>query len=86
MQDIWNVYLSGEIHTNWRKEIAEGAEEKGLPVQFSAPVTDHPASDDCGVTILGSEDKKFWHDRKGAQVNAIRTSTLIKKACVIGVG
>lgn len=85
MQDIWNVYLSGEIHTNWREEIANGAKEKGLPVLFSAPVTDHPASDDCGVTILGSEEKKFWHDRKGAQVNAIRTSTLIKKADIVVV-
>jgi len=85
MQDTWNVYLSGEIHTNWREDIANGAKEKGLPVQFSAPVTDHSASDDCGVAILGSEDKKFWHDRKGAQVNAIRTSTLIKKADIVVV-
>ncbi len=85
MQNTWNVYLSGEIHTNWREDIANGAKEKGLPVQFSAPVTDHPASDDCGVTILGSEEKKFWHDRKGAQVNAIRTSTLIKKADIVVV-
>lgn len=85
MQDIWSVYLSGEIHTNWREEIAQDAREKGLPVQFSAPVTDHPASDDCGVTILGSEENKFWHDRKGAQVNSIRTSTLIKKADIVVV-
>ena len=63
MQDTWSVYLSGEIHTNWREEIAKGAKEAGLPVTFSAPVTDHPASDDCGVTILGAEDKKFWHDK-----------------------
>jgi len=85
MQDIWSVYLSGEIHSNWREEIAAGAVAKNLPVQFSAPVTDHPASDDCGVTILGSEDNKFWHDRKGAQVNAIRTSTLIRKADIVVV-
>ncbi|MEP2987405.1 MAG: YtoQ family protein [Parasphingorhabdus sp.] len=85
MQNTWSVYLSGEIHTNWREEIAKGADEAGLPVTFSAPVTDHPASDDCGVTILGAEEKKFWHDRKGAQVNAIRTSTLIKKADIVVV-
>jgi YtoQ family protein len=85
MQDIWSVYLSGEIHTDWRAEIAQGAADKGLPVRFSGPVTDHPASDDCGVTILGQEDEKFWHDRKGAQVNAIRTSTLIKKADIVVV-
>lgn len=65
------VYLSGEIHTDWREQITEGA--KGLDVSFSAPVTDHAASDDCGVAILGAERDKFWHDRKGALVNAIRT-------------
>lgn len=81
----WSVYLSGEIHTNWREEIAEGASSRGLPVSFNAPVTNHPASDDCGVAILGKEDNSFWHDRKGAQVNAIRTSTLIRKADVVVV-
>ncbi|MEM9046295.1 MAG: YtoQ family protein [Pseudomonadota bacterium] len=81
----WNIYLSGEIHTDWREVIEAGAKEKGLPVTFSAPVTDHPASDDCGVTILGAEQNKFWHDRKGAGVNAIRTRTLIEKADVVVV-
>lgn len=81
----WSVYLSGEIHTNWREEIAEGASSRGLPVLFNAPVTNHPASDDCGVAILGKEENSFWHDRKGAQVNAIRTSTLIRKADIVVV-
>lgn len=85
MTDIWNIYLSGEIHTDWRDEIAAGAKARDLPVRFSAPVTDHPASDDCGAAILGAEDSKFWHDRKGAQVNGIRTSTLIKKADIVVV-
>ena len=56
----WSVYLSGEIHTDWREVIQEGTEARGLPVRFSAPVTDHGASDDCGVAILGAEEKKFW--------------------------
>jgi len=81
----WNVYLSGEIHTDWRDEIENGTKAKGLPVAFSAPVTDHAASDDCGVTIMGAEPNKFWHDRKGAQLNAIRTRTLIEKADVVVV-
>ena len=81
----WDVYLSGEIHTDWRDEIAKGAEEKGLTVSLSAPVTDHAASDDCGVAILGAEQNKFWHDRKGAGVNAIRTRTLIERADVVVV-
>ena len=81
----WNVYLSGEIHTNWREELEQGAKAAGLPVSFSAPVTNHPASDDCGVAILGEEPNKFWHDNKGANVNAIRTRTLIGKADIVVV-
>mgnify|MGYP001819058505 FL=1 len=81
----WNVYLSGEIHTNWREELEEGAKAAGLPVSFSAPVTNHPASDDCGVAILGEEPNKFWHDNKGANINAIRTRTLIDNADVVVV-
>ena len=77
------VYLSGEIHTNWREEIMEGA--AALNVAFSAPVTDHGASDDCGVAIMGAEDDKFWHDRKGAQLNAIRTRKGIEDADIVVV-
>ena len=77
------VYLSGEIHTDWREQIVEGA--KGLDVEFSAPVTDHAASDDCGVAILGAEEKKFWHDHKGAKLNAIRTRKAIADADVVVV-
>ena len=81
----WSVYLSGEIHTNWREEIETGAKKLDLPVTFSAPVTDHAASDDCGVEILGAEEIKFWHDHKGAQMNAIRTRTLIEAADIVVV-
>lgn len=75
------VYLSGEIHTDWREQIIDGA--KGLDVAFDSPVTDHGASDDCGVAILGEEPDKFWHDRKGAQINAIRTRKGIADADVV---
>lgn len=77
------VYLSGEIHTGWRDEIVSGS--KGLDVIFDAPVTDHAASDDCGVAILGAEPDTVWHDRKGASLNAIRTRTAIGKADVVVV-
>ena len=62
-----------------------GAKALGLDAEFTAPVTDHGASDDCGVNILGAEANKFWHDRKGAGVNAIRTRTLIEKADLVVV-
>ena len=78
-----SIYLSGEIHTDWRDQIIAGA--KGLNVTFSAPVTDHAASDDCGVAILGEEPDKFWHDRKGAMVNAIRTRKGIEEADIVVV-
>jgi len=77
------VYLSGEIHTDWREQIIEGA--AGLDVEFSAPVTDHAASDDCGVAILGAEADKYWHDHKGAMVNAIRTRKGIEDADIVVV-
>ncbi|WP_227287020.1 YtoQ family protein [Boseongicola sp. H5] len=77
------VYLSGEIHTDWREQIVEGA--KDLDVTFGGPVTDHAASDDCGVAILGAESDKFWHDHKGAKVNAIRTRMGIEQADVVVV-
>ena len=84
-QRTWIVYLAGEIHSNWRDVIARAVADAGLPVRLTHPVTDHPASDDCGVEILGPEDDKFWHDRKGAGVNAVRTQTLLREADVVVV-
>lgn len=77
------VYLSGEIHTDWREQITQGA--AGLDVTFNSPVTDHAASDDCGVAILGDEPNKFWHDNKGANINAIRTRKGVADADVVVV-
>jgi YtoQ family protein len=84
-QENWTVYLSGEIHTDWREQIAAGIDSSKLPVTLLAPVTDHAASDDCGVDILGAEDKAFWKDHKGAKVNAIRTRSMIEKSDLVVV-
>ena len=81
----WNLYLSGEIHSDWRQRIASGGEAAGLPVTLLSPVTNHETSDECGVKILGAEEKPFWVDHKGAKVNAIRTRTLLEKADVVVV-
>ena len=81
----WNVYLSGEIHSDWRDQIDDGLKQAGLPVELSAPVTDHAASDDAGTGTLGPESEKFWADHKGAGVNAIRTQTLIAGADLVVV-
>ena len=72
----WSVYLSGEIHTDWRQQIMRGAESNGLPIVFTSAVTDHEASDAAG-DVLGKEDNNFWRDHKSAKVNSIRTKTLI---------
>jgi YtoQ family protein len=81
----WSIYLSGEIHTDWRERIEQGATAAKLDVRFAAPVTHHEASDDCGVAILGAEPNKFWHDHKSAKLNAIRTRTLIEQADLVVV-
>jgi len=80
-----SVYLSGEIHSDWREQVIAACEAAGLSIEFSAPVTDHGASDDCGAAILGEEDSPFWRDHKGAKVNAIRTKVLIEQADVVVV-
>ena len=81
----WNVYLSGEIHSDWRERIVAGAVAADLPCDFTAPVTDHAASDDVGVAILGAEADAFWKDRKGAGINGIRTRKLLRDADLVVV-
>ena len=85
MSKQWKVYLAGEIHSDWREVISNGSQSADLPVQFSAPVTDHGASDNCGVDILGEEEDGFWKDHKGGKINAIRTRRLIADADVVVV-
>ena len=80
---IWKLYLSGEIHTNCRDEIKDLCIQKKLPVIINFPNTIHEDSDDCGGKILGNESDKFWHDHKGASINSIRNSTLIKNTDII---
>lgn len=72
----WNIYLSGEIHTDWREQIANSCAELNLPVSFCSAVTDHEASDAAG-DVLGAESVGFWRDHKSSKVNSIRTKNLI---------
>ena len=80
-----NIYLSGEIHTDWREEIINLWKKENLDVSFSSPITNHDASDNCGVAILGDEESKFWKDHKGANINSIRTRKSIKDCDVVVV-
>ena len=79
------VYLAGEIHTNWREEIIDLCVKEKLDIKFTSPVTDHEASDNCGVEILGEEEKNMWKDRKGANINSIRTKKSIQDSDVVVV-
>ncbi|AQS36283.1 YtoQ family protein [Shewanella psychrophila] len=82
-----NVYLSGEIHTDWRVQIIQGCQDADLNIEFSSAITDHEESDSAG-DMLGDgqldEKQGFWRDHKSAKVNAIRTKTLIA-ACDIAI-
>ena len=78
-----NIYLAGEIHSDWRDDIIQLTKKNDLNVNFSSPVTDHDASDNCGVEILGNEDTQFWKDNKGAKLNAIRTRKEIENLDIV---
>ena len=80
----WNVYLSGEIHTDWRQQIIEGAKQENLPIEFTSAITDHDQSDAAG-DVLGSESSNYWRDNKSAKVNQIRTKTLIEASDLVVV-
>ena len=79
------VYLSGEIHTDWRDDIIKKCNKENLEIEFTSPTTNHELSDEIGVKILGKEDKKFWHDNKGAKINAIRTRKGIEQSDIVVV-
>ena len=79
----WNIYLSGEIHTDWRDQLKQGAADHHLPVTFSSAVTNHEASDAAG-DMLGPQSEGYWRDHKSSKVNGIRTKTMIEM-CDIAV-
>ena len=81
----WKIYLSGEIHTDWREQIETGIKQRDLTATFYSPVTDHQASDNCGDDILGREETPFWRDHKASKINSIRTRNLINESDVVVV-
>ena len=79
------VYLSGEIHSGWRAQIIQGIQAHDLPIEILGPVTEHDASDNVGVDILGPEDNSFWKDHKSAKINSIRIKMGLEKSDVVVV-
>ena len=80
---VWTIYLSGEIHSNWREALAKGIKKADLTIDITSPVLDHDDSDNCGVSILGPEGDTFWADHKGAKLNAIRNQNYIETADIV---
>ncbi|MFT6028726.1 MAG: YtoQ family protein [Oleiphilaceae bacterium] len=81
----YSIYLSGEIHSDWRERITQGLKEQNIDVNIYSPITNHKASDEVGVRILGAEENNFWKDHKAAKINALRTQTLIEKSDIVVV-
>jgi len=82
---LWNVYLSGEIHSDWRGEIENFVQENQVPVRLMGPNCHHEESDQCGETILGAEESPFWKDHKAAKINSIRNRGLLKNCDLVVV-
>jgi YtoQ family protein len=82
---LWNVYLSGEIHTDWRSQVERAARERELPVRLVGPELDHATSDGCGEKILGPEADSFWRDHKSAKINSIRNHGLMQSCDIVVV-
>ena len=81
----YSVYLSGEIHTDWRDKIKAAIKEQNLPITVMTPNTDHGSSDDCGINILGAEENNYWKDHKAAKINSMRHITAIQRADIVVV-
>lgn len=79
----YTIYLSGEIHTNWREQITQGIIENQLDIEVLSPITDHDSSDNVSSRILGEEQNTFWKDHKSAKINSLRTNNYISRSNIV---
>lgn len=79
----YTIYLSGEIHSDWREQIKQGIIDKQLDIEVLTPITDHDTSDNVGSEILGAEENNFWKDHKAAKINALRTNSYISRSDIV---
>jgi len=79
----YTIYLSGEIHSDWREKIKQGIIENQLDIEVLTPITDHDNSDNVGSEILGEESNSFWKDHKSAKINALRTNSYISRSDIV---
>jgi YtoQ family protein len=79
----YTIYLSGEIHSDWREKINQGIQQSNLDIEVLSPITNHDNSDNSdnvGSNILGNETSNFWKDHKSAKINALRTNNFISRS------
>lgn len=77
------VYLAGQIHDDWRDEVAQKAKAKNLPLEFVAPQTTHDRSDNIGEEIQGKQPSSLYKDDAASDINNFRTQVLMKKADIV---
>ncbi len=77
------IYLSGEIHSDWREQIKQGIVDKQLDIEVLTPITNHESSDNVGANILGAEDNVFWKDHKAAKINTLRNIHNINRSNLV---
>jgi len=74
------VYLAGQIHDDWRDQLRQQAEARGIAVDFVGPQDEHDLSDGIGEQILGEQESARWRDELASQVNNLRTRILMQRA------
>ncbi|MGO1522718.1 MAG: YtoQ family protein [Nesterenkonia sp.] len=77
------VYLAGEIHTDWRQDLIEKAQEKGLDLEFVSPQLVHDRSDSIGEDIQGTQPNAYFRDLAASDINNFRTEVLLKKSDIV---
>lgn len=79
----FTVYLAGEIHSSWRNDLKEKAENAKLPLTFVGPMENHDRSDSIGEEILGEQPNKILRDEAASSINNLRTELLMQKSDVV---
>lgn len=77
------VYLAGQIHDDWRKQVENKSLEKKLPLTFVAPQTNHDKSDAIGEDVLGKQPNDLYKDETASSINNFRTQVLMQQADIV---
>ncbi len=83
MDDGLNIYLAGEIHSDWRARFREALEKRGVSARFLGPQEQHARSDDIGELILGEQPDDRYRDLVGARVNTLRGRVHLRAADLV---